>query len=60
MQSEWSEVKFLEGIVGHQTRLCFWNKCQMTDHLLTQLASYRHMLAREFKYSREVSKHFIY
>jgi len=36
--------------VGHQTRLCFWNKCQMTDLVLTQLASYRHMLAREFRY----------
>mmetsp|Transcript_80833 Transcript_80833/g.131010 ORF Transcript_80833/g.131010 Transcript_80833/m.131010 type:complete len:91 (+) Transcript_80833:849-1121(+) len=23
MHSEWSEVKFLEGSVGHQTRVCF-------------------------------------
>jgi len=49
MHTELSEEKFLEGSVGHQTRLCFWDNCQMTDLLLTQLASYRHMLAREFK-----------
>jgi len=50
MQGEWSEENFLEGSVGHQTKLCFWNICQMTDLLLMQLASYRRMLARECKY----------
>ena len=25
MDSEWSEEKFLKGIVGHQMKLCFWN-----------------------------------
>jgi len=60
IQREWSEEKLLEGSVGHQTRLCFWNKCQMTDPFLMQLASYRHILAREFKYHVQVQKHFIY
>ena len=50
MQGEWGGEKFLEGSVGHQTRLCFWKRCQVTDLLLTQLASYRHVLARGFKY----------
>jgi len=50
MQGEWSEEKFLEGSVGHQTRVCFWNKSQITDPLLMQLACYRHMLAREFEF----------
>jgi len=47
MYSDWSEEKFLKGRVGQKRRLCFWNKCQMKDFLLTQLASYRHVPARE-------------
>ena len=42
-------MKFLEGSVGHQIRLCFRNKCQMIDLLFTQLTSYRNMLERELK-----------
>jgi len=50
MHSEWSENKLLKGSVGHQTRLRFSNKCQMTHILPMQLASYRNELARELKY----------
>ena len=50
MHGDWSEEKFLKGSVGHKIRLRFCNKCRMTDILLMQLASYRHVLAREFQY----------
>jgi len=46
MQIEWSEEKFLKGSVGHQVKLYFSNKLQMTDLLLMQLASYRYVLTR--------------
>ena len=46
MHIEWSEEKFLKGSVGHQIKLYFWNKLQMTDLLLMQLASYRYALTR--------------
>ena len=50
MQIEWSEEKFLKGSVGHQIKLWFWNKLQMTDLLLMKLASYRYMLIKKIKY----------
>jgi len=46
MHIEWSEEKFLKGSVGHQIKLYFWNKLQMTDLLLMQLASCRYALTR--------------
>jgi len=54
MQCQWSEEKFLEGSVRHQIRLCLWNKCQIINFFLSQLASYRHMLARELQYQLQV------
>jgi len=50
MHSAWSDDKFLTGSVGHKMRLHFLNKSRITDLLPTQLASYRHVLAREFEY----------
>jgi len=41
MHIEWSEEKFLKGSVGRQSKLCFWNKLQMTDLLLMQVAKYQ-------------------
>ena len=60
MHSEWSEEKFLKDSVGHQMKLCFWNKRQMTDLLLMQLASYRYVLTRKIKYQLYVLIDFIY
>jgi len=60
MHSEWSDQKFLKGIVGHWMKLCFWNKRQMTDLSLMQLASYRYVLTREITYQLHVLTHFIY
>ena len=45
MHFEWSEEKFLIGGVGHQMKLCFWNKLEMTDLLLMQLVSYRYTIS---------------
>jgi len=47
MHIEWIKEKFLKGSVGHQIKLCFSNKLQMTDLLLMQLASYRYVLTRK-------------
>jgi len=47
MQFEWSEEKFLKGSVGHQIKLRFWNKLQMTDLILMQLTSYKYILTRK-------------
>ena len=58
--NEWSEEKFLKGSVGHQIKLRFWNKLQMTDLLLMQLASYRYMLTRKIIYQLFVLIDFIY
>jgi len=55
-----SEEKFLKGSVGRQMKLCFWNKRQMTDFLLMQLASYRYVLTREIKYQLYVLIDLIY
>jgi len=60
MHIEWSEEKFLEGSAGHQIKPCFWNKLQMTDLLLMQLASYRYMLTRQIWYQNYVLIDFIY
>jgi len=60
MHIKWSEEKFLKGSVGHQIKLWFWNKLQMTDLLLIQLASYRYMLKRKMKYQLYVLIDFIY
>jgi len=54
MHIEWSEEKFLKGSVGRQMKLCFWNKLQITDLLLMQLASNRNVLTRKFKYQLEL------
>jgi len=45
---EWG--KFLKGSVGCQVKLCFWNKRQITDLLLMQLASYEQVLTKKIKY----------
>jgi len=36
MHMEWSEEKYLKGIVGDKRRLRFWNKHQKIDILSTQ------------------------
>jgi len=59
MHIEWSEEKFLKGSVGHQIKLWFWNKLQMKDLLLMQLASYRYMLTKKIKYQPYVLTDFI-
>jgi len=60
MHIEWSEEKFLKGSVGYQNKLCFWNKFQMTDLLLIQLAIYIYVLKRKIKYQLYVLIDFIY
>jgi len=60
MHIEGSEEKFLKDIVGHQIKLWFWNKFQMTDLLLMQLASYRYVLTRKIEYQLYVLIDFIY
>jgi len=66
MHIEWSEEKFLKGSVGHQMKLSFWNKRQMTALLLMQLPNYRYadkkneisikyqLLTRKMKYQLDV------
>ena len=51
---EWSEEKFLKGIVGDKTRLHFWNKHQKTQLLFTQLARYNKMHERLLKYQKTI------
>jgi len=60
MHIEYSEEKFLKGSVGHKIKLWFWNKFQMTDLLLMQLASFRYMLTKKTKYLLYVLIDFIY
>ena len=57
---EWREEKFLKGTFGHQMEICFWNKLQMTDLLLTHLENYRYMLTRNIKYQIYVLIDFIH
>jgi len=52
MDMEWSEEKFLKGIVGDKTRLHFWNKHQKIELLFTQLARYNRMHGRVLKYQK--------
>jgi len=60
MHIEWSQKKFLKGSVGHQMKLCFWNKLQMTDLLLMQLTNYKYMLTRKIKYQLYILIDFIH
>ena len=53
---EWSEEKFLRGIVGYKRRLRFWNKPQKIEPwlLFTQLVRYNRMNKRVTKYQNTV------
>jgi len=50
MNMEWSEEKFLKGIVGDKRRLRFWNKHQKLKLLFMQLAHYNRIHERVLKY----------
>ena len=50
MNMEWSEEKFLKGIVGDKRRLRFWNKDQKIELSFMQLARYNRMHERVLKY----------
>jgi len=54
MHMEWSEEKFLKGIVGDKTRVRFWNKHRKTEHLLMQLARYYRIHERVLKYHKTI------
>jgi len=54
MQMEWSEEKFLKGIVGDKTRLRFWIKHQKIEPLFMQLARYNRMHKRVLKYQKTI------
>ena len=56
MQMEWSEEKFLKGIVGDKRRLSFWNKNQKIELLFTQLARYNRMHERVLKYQKTIQE----
>jgi len=60
MHIEWSEEKFLKGIVGHQNKLYFWNKFQITDLYLMQFSSYKSILIRKIQYQLFVLIDFVY
>jgi len=49
---EWSEEKFLKGVVGDKRRLSFWNKNKKIELLFTQLAHYNRMHERVLKYQK--------
>ena len=49
---EWSEEKFLKGIMGDKRRLRFWNKHQNIELVFTQLARYNRMHGRVLKYQK--------
>jgi len=49
MHMEWSEEKFLNGIVGDKTRLHFWNKHQKIELVFMQLARYNWMYGKVLK-----------
>jgi len=55
MHMEWSEEKFLKGIVGDKTRLRFWNKHQKIELVFTQLARYNWMHERVLKYQKTIA-----
>ena len=54
MHVEWSEEKFLEGIVGDKRRLSFCTKNQKIELLFTQLARYNRMHERVLKYQKTI------
>jgi len=54
MHMEWSEQKFLKGIVGDKRRLRFWNKHQKIELLFMQLACYNRMHERVLKYQKTI------
>jgi len=54
MNIEWSEEKFLKGIVGDKTRLRFWNKHQKIEFVFMQLPRYNRMHERVLKYQKTV------
>ena len=49
---EWSEEKFLKGIVGDKRRLRFRNRHQKIEILFTQLARYNRMHERVLNYPK--------
>jgi len=51
---EWSEEKFLKGIVGDKRRLRFWYKHQKIELLFTHLARYNKMHERVLKYQKTI------
>jgi len=54
MHMEWSEEKFLKGIVGDRTRLRFWNKHQKIKPVFTQLVRYNWLHRRVLKYQKTI------
>jgi len=54
MDVEWSEEKFLKGVVGDKRSLSFWNKNQKIELLFTQLAHYNRMYERVLKYQKTI------
>jgi len=54
MHVEWSEEKFLKGIVGAKKRLSFCNKNQQIELLFTQLERYNSMHERVLKYQKTI------
>ena len=54
MHMEWSEEKFLKGIVGDKRRLSFWNKHQQIELLFMQLTRYNSMHERVLKYQKTI------
>ena len=54
MHMEWSEEKFLKGIVGDQRRLRFSNKHQKIELSFMQLARYTRMHERVLKYQKTI------
>jgi len=54
MHLEWSEEKFLKGIVGDKRRLRFWSKHQKIELLFMQLARYNRMHERVLKYQKTI------
>jgi len=56
MHVEWSEEKFLKGIVDDKRRLRFWNKHQKIKLLFMQLARYNRMHKRVLKYQTTIPK----
>jgi len=60
MHMEWSEEKFLKGIVGDKTRLHLWNKHQKIQLVFTQLVHYNWIHARALKYQTTIPENLNY